>query len=661
MKRPGQTSRSPWALAVGIYLASKTAITFFLFFFCVSSSNGEEAYLNITVTIPSRLPEPIKDISGSISVITPDRIEEEDPIVPTETLRDTPGLITRESGTIGEQMTVRLRSMERFHTLVMIDGIKVNSPFRSDFDFGDLLMDGIEQIEIIRGSQSALYGSEAIGGVIDLKTRSGKAAREFSIKSEIGNNATFRQALRMQGKADRTDYSFSASRVDTQGELKRDSFHGMTFAGKLGYSPTAESDLRLTTLYNRSKKELGTDVIEFAVPVQVLSDENNLVKRDLILSSIAADLKPVKWLQISVKGSILDSDLVNDNPIDPGAVSPNFFFMDTDETRFSGEIQTDLLISDYDVITTGLLFEREEVDAELQGLLIDLLLGSNSLSSIRSKRDNRAYYIQNLFKIEDRFVLQAGARLDYNSDFGSIINPKASSSYIISPTDTKIRGSFGRGFRAPSIQELEFPVFGNPALDPERSTSYEIGLDQYLFSKEMTLSATYFYIFIKDLIQVDPTILSLVNIGEATSKGVELETSLKPFNPLKLRGNYTYFKAEDRATGEELPRRSKSKWYLNLLYLPTPAFTLNIDINIVSSQAIEVDFIALDGSLLSGRSPGYTRVDLTASYDLLKRVGIFKDTQFFFKVNNLFDADIMEVPGFPAAGINFLAGLKVYL
>lgn len=619
-----------------------------LFFSHTRSSNGEEAYLNVIVTVPSRIEEPIRDVSGSISVITPEKIEEEDPIVPTEVLRDTPGLDTKEAGSIGEQMTVRLRGTESFHTLVLIDGIKVNSPFRSNFDFGDLLMDDIEQIEIVRGSQSALYGSEAMGGVIGLKTKSGRMGREFSLKSEIGNNETFREGLQARGKAGREDYFFSVSMVDTDGNLKRDSFHGTTFAGQIGYSPTIDSDIRLTARYNKSKKELGTDILVVSPTlVQVVPDENNLVERDLFLSSLTFNVNPSRWLQVSVKGSIFNSGLENENPADPGAASSNEFFEDTDTTRLSGEIQTNLLISDYDVITMGLLFEREKVNADFKVLLVD------------AGRDNRAYYLQNLFKIRDLFTLQAGARFDYNSDFGSIISPKISSSYLIKQTDTRIRGGAGRGFRAPSILELDFPVFGNPNLDPERSTSYEVGIDQWLFSKKVTLSATYFHILIRDLIQISPT--GVDNIGEATSKGVELEAGIKPFNSLKLSGNYTYLKTEDRTTGEELPFRPRNKWNLNLLYLPTPAFTLNIDLNIVSSQAINVDFIALNGDLLSGRSPGFTRVDLAATYDFFKKIWAFNDFQLFLKANNLFDEKIMEVPGFPAAGISLLAGIKIYL
>ncbi|MEK7280182.1 MAG: TonB-dependent receptor [Nitrospirota bacterium] len=626
-----------------------------LSFFYASPSRGEEAYLDIKVTIPNRIQEPIKDISGSVSIITPDKIEEEDPIVPTEVLRDTPGLDTKEAGTLGEQMFIRLRGTESFHTLVMIDGIKVNSPFRGNFDLGDLQMDDVGQIEIIRGSQSALYGSEAIGGAIDIKTKSGRTGRETSLKSEIGNNETFREGLQMRGKAKNRYYSFSMARVDTEGGLKRDSFEGTTFAGEIGYSPTIDSDLRFTARYNKSMKELGTDFLTWVTPLQVIQDENNLVERDLILSSVSFSANPFRWWQVFIKGSIFDSGLVNENPADPDAAIPHATLEDTDNTRLSGEIQTNLLISDYDVITMGLLFEREKVDAEVKELFGDFLIEGD----IDSERNNRAYYLQNIFKIRDLFTLQEGVRIDHNSDFGSIINPKMATSYLIKQTETRIRGSASRGFRAPSILELDFPFFGNPDLDPERSTSYEAGLDQWFFSKTISLSATYFYILIEDLIQISPT--GVDNIGEASSKGVELEASIRPFNSLKLSGNYTYLKTEDRVTGEELPFRPRNKWNLSLLYLPTPAITLNIDLNVVSNQKIDVDFIDLNGNLLSGSSPGYTRVDLAASYDLFKKIGFVKDLQFFFKVNNLFDAEIMEVPGFPAAGINLFVGIKAYL
>ncbi|HLF85826.1 MAG TPA: TonB-dependent receptor plug domain-containing protein, partial [Nitrospiria bacterium] len=352
-----------------------------LSFFYTSLSSGEEAYLDIKVTIPNRIQEPIKDISGSVSVITPDKIEEEDPIVPTEVLRDTPSLDTKEAGTLGEQMFVRLRGTESFHTLVMIDGIKVNSPFRGNFDLGDFLMDDVEQIEIIRGSQSALYGSEAIGGAIDIKTKSGRTGRETSLKSEIGNNETFKEGFQVRGKAENRYYSFSTARVDTEGGLKRDSFEGTTFAGEIGYSPAIDSDLRLTIRYNRSRKELGTDLLALSQTlVQVVHDENNLVDRDLFLSSLTYGFNPTKWLQVSVRGSIFDSGLDNENPEDPGAAVPNEFFEETDTARLSGEIQTNLLISDLDVITMGLLFEREGVESDLETWGMSFMVDSSRSS-----------------------------------------------------------------------------------------------------------------------------------------------------------------------------------------------------------------------------------------------------------------------------------------
>jgi vitamin B12 transporter len=277
------------------------------------------------------------------------------------------------------------------------------------------------------------------------------------------------------------------------------------------------------------------------------------------------------------------------------------------------------------------------------------------IDEVNRRRSNRAVYVQQLINWEKRFVLQGGVRMDKNSQFGTVWNPKVSSAYEIGATRTRIRGNWGTGFHAPTFRDLYHPIFGNPDLDPEETRSWEVGVNQPVLGRTIVLDAAFFRMDFHHLIQRSPT--GVGNIGKARTQGVEATVSVYPVSFLWIDANYTYLGAEDRETGERLPYRPRHLANIGLHYAPILNLMVILDVSVVSDQALTIDFIQTDGGLLEGKNPGYTRVNLSADYRVFKILPWVRETKFFVTVRNLFDRNYEEVPGFPSPGVAFLAGL----
>jgi len=630
-----------------------------------------EVHLGVTATTPSRLEEPVDEASGSVTVLTESEIEAQNPVTATEVLRDLPGVSLQESGTIGESAALTLRGTEPWQTLILLDGIRLNSPFRGDFDLnlGGLMMDQIGQIEVVRGAQSALYGSDAMGGVVNLITRKAVLPQESSFTFEAGNFQTFRESLNLGGKRTRWDYNLTVSRTDSGGQFDHDRFGATTMAGVIGLDPTSDSRLEMIPRFQQDRKELAIDVVpgpfspacsgttDPANCVEAASDENREQDRRFFSDILRYRRTVLPGWGFSLTGSVVRTHHEEDNPEEPGALIPWSLFEDTESTETTLNLQQDIEWFNEQVFTLGVEYTADRVDSRISIPIIEGVLGP--FTPIDRARANAALYLQQLFKVDTQFTFQAGLRYDQNSQFGNVTNPKLSSAYEFESTGTRLRGSWGTGFHAPTIQDLYFPFFGNSELEPEKSGSWEVGAQQEVFDKKILMDLAYYRIDFRDLIQQGPT--GVENIGKARTHGVESSLKIRLHPTLTAKANYTYLDAKDRTTDEELPFRPRHQGNIGFLYTPTVNFITNLDINMVSSQAITSDFILRDGSLLQDRNPGYTRVDLSATYHLFGGSALIRETRFFIKVKNLFDREYQEIPGFPAPGTNFLAGISADL
>jgi len=627
----------------------------------------EEILMEPVLVTATRLEEPISGVPASATVITSEEMEQKMAVTVEDAIRDAPGVYVRRAGTIGSATSVRLRGADVNQTSVMIDGVKVNNSWSGFYDWANLMVDNVERVEIVRNPQSALYGSEAMGGVINIITKEGKGTPRATLSAEGGTFNTYREVGSLAGEWGITNFAVSASRFDSDGQFTNDDYKNTTFSARLGLDIGKRASINWVSRYIDSVKGLAINPNEFWLimnppPIPFRRDTNRDRANTFFLNVLNMGFEVFPWWDFTIRGSSVDDqELVEDQftpgvDLIPGAVPLLEMRLDTDSERYTFATQQNFHFFDDMVIISG-GFEYQEEEAVFNSIFepqIPPLLPSR----VDGDRINRALYLQGRFYYEG-FTLIGGARYDDDSIFGNKTNPKLSGSYFFDKTSTRIKGSWGTGFRAPTFQELFTPLFGNPRLDPEESTGFEFGVDQRIWEDKVLLEAAYFSTRYKNLIQSSPYGVS--NIGRARIWGAEGGFSIKPIQGLELRGNVTYLNTKDEETKEELPRRPRYVWYLSANYRWNNRLTLNLDVNIVGSTRSDYDAITPHGRYLLGRNPKYKKVDLAASYTLLNEWRFLKGLKLIGRIENLLDDQYQEAKGFPAPGFNFLVGLKATL
>jgi vitamin B12 transporter len=629
---------------------------------------GQERVLMEPILVTAtRLEEPTSAVPASATVITDEEMERKRAATVEDAIRDAPGVYVRRSGTIGSSTSVRIRGADPTQTLVMIDGVKVNNSWSGFFDWANLMVDNIDRVEVVRNPQSALYGSEAMGGVVNIITKKGKGDPRAFLSAEAGTFDTYREVGSVAGEWRIANFAASASQFDSNGQFTNDNYRNTTLSARMGLDLVERGSITWISRYIDSAKGLAINPNEFWLmtnppPIPFHRDTNRDRENAFFLNVLDVGFKVFPWWDFTIRGSSVDDEeLVEDQftpgvDLIPGVVPLTGMRLDTDSERYAcGTQQNFHLLDDMVTIIGG--FEYEEEHAVSKSIF-EPQIPPLPPSRVSEDRTNRALYLQGRFDYGG-FTFIGGVRYDDDSIFGNKTNPKISGSYLYDRTQTRFRISWGTGFRAPTFQELFTPLFGNPRLDPEESTGFEIGVDQHIWEDKVFAEAVYFSTRYKNLIQPGP--LGVSNIGRARIWGIEGGLSVRPIEGLELRGNLTYLNTKDEETKEELPRRPRYACHFNANYRWSHRLTLNLDVNFVGSVRSDFDAITPQGELLLGRNPNYTKVDLAASYNLLKKWEFLKDLTLVGRIENLLDDDYQEAKGFPAPGFNFLVGLRATL
>jgi vitamin B12 transporter len=563
-------------------------------------------------------------------------------------LKDIPGLNVVQTGGPGGETSVFMRGTNSNHTKVFIDGIDVSDPSNATgaFDFGQLLTQDIERVEVLRGPQSGLYGSDAIGGVINIITKSGNGPAQFTGAAEGGTFDTFNQAGTVSGSDEAFHYSASVAHFHAgatpvtpldlllPGEARIDDYDdNLTLTTKLGYDVTPDFDLGLAARYTDIHlRDTGEDYLValpfsgYPAPEQTSADTVEYATR------LTAHLKSFDGVLEQTLGLAYTHDRTDTvEPQTPPALN-------TGERR-KADWQGDVKFDPTETLVLGAEYERDEID---QPITADVHIGS-AYGELQSQ-------------IGDHWFSALNVRHDDNSRFGDKTTWRFAPGWVLTETDTKLHASVGTGFKAPTLSELyqSFPAFfffANPNLKPESSTGWDAGIEQAVVHDVLRVGVTYYYNRIRDLITTDVTGTTWANVGRATTDGIESFIAYQPLRELTLRVDYTYTQAEDDVLEQPLLRRPKHRGSFVATWQVTRAWQWNLDVLAVGNW---VD-VSRDG-LTSGLSaPGYTTVNLATSYDLTPRVALFA------RVDNLLDRHYENPIGFLQPSIGVYAGLKVRL
>ncbi|UCD15061.1 MAG: TonB-dependent receptor [Candidatus Omnitrophota bacterium] len=575
------------------------------------------------------------EVGSSCTVITAEDIERTGKKTVHEVLRDVAGVSVAQSGSFGATTSVYLRGSNVGHTLVLIDGIDAKDPMQmygGFFDFAHLTTDNIERIEVIKGHQSPLYGSDAIGGVINIITKKGKGKPKLEIFSEGGSHNTFRESMGISGGTEKTDYSFSVSRLDSDGISKavdgaeEDGYQNTTISSKIGYKISDNSELNLTARF--------TDAETDADDGSYNDDINHTTWWKNFVGKFSFKQAPTSLWDHKLSFSYSGTRRKYKNGPDSVDTTENTHNWYKGEAK-KFEWQHNVYPVDWDTLTCGFEYEDERGFKD----------GRRATDRFdRKKVNNKGYYLQNQFKLWESLYLTPGLRIDDHELSGTETTYKISNLYLISQTGTRLKANWGTGFKAPSVYQL-YSNLGDLNLKPEKSKGYDFGIEQNFFNNNLSLGAAYFHNDFKNLISYNSSTSKYENINKAKTKGVELEFSFKPIETLKIGSNYTYTKTKNKDTGKKLTRRPQNQIGFNINWAYSQKGNLNLGTSYTGHR--------WNNSANTRKIKHYVKMDISTSYNLSDNI------QIFGRIENVFDRKYQEVLGYATPGRSFYGGSKV--
>ncbi|MCK5068994.1 MAG: TonB-dependent receptor, partial [Desulfocapsa sp.] len=471
----------------------------------------EVVRLDPIVVTATRTATPLSQIASSVTVITAEDIEAKQQTQVLDVLRSIPGVSVIQSGPLGGQTSVRMRGTDNKHTLILIDGVEFRdaSAIGGDANLANLSTDNIEQIEIVRGAQSVLYGSDAIGGVINIITKKGSKEPSGYASAEIGSYSTQRTNVGFSWGNEIVLTSLAASRTESDGfsaanenngYTEDDSYDNTSFSFNLAVKPVKTFELNLNFRQADSENEFDNS---FSGVVSDADNQDNNMERTGKITGKVHLLEDLWQLELGAALSDLERDTLLTS-----TYGPYNYGYDGKITKFN--LLNNIQIGKYQTLVVGLETEKEEYDGYADGE-----------TPTQEEATTKAVFIQDQFNAGN-VSASVGVRLDDHETFGDKTTWRFAPSYSFGTTGTRIKGSIGTGFKAPSLYQLYHPYFGNLSLEAEESLSYDIGIEQSLFNHSFTFDITYFHNDIKDYIAFDDIgWTGYFQGGDIVTKGVE--------------------------------------------------------------------------------------------------------------------------------------------
>src|SRR2546425_3197561 len=599
--------------------------------------------LEEVVVTATKTPVPVSQLTSAVEVIKGEELEQKKIKTVIDALRLAQSVTVTQTGGPGTLATVGIRGASTAQTLVLVDGVIVNSPTAGQFDFGSLTTDNIERIDILRGAQSMLWGSDAMGGVINIITKKGIGAPTASAFQEYGSFVTLREGANVSGTKGPFDLSASVTQWDTdgfsavnykRGATERDGYHNFQTSARAGVM--LPNDGRLDFNLRWWKTHVDIDGFTLAGgPADVFGAKT--LDHRLILSGSYDQPITAWWSQKLTLARDREFALTffgtAQRDLTTGILTPlSPFTSDLETLNHRIEWQHNFQIGKPLLLTTGYQFREGVADSPD--------FSATSRSKVIS---SHAGFAQTQFNLFDRILFTGGVRQDSYNVFGDATTYRITGGYVLKETGTKFRGSYATGFRAPTINDLFFPGFSNPNLKPEKSKSMDLGVDQKLFQDKLLLTGGFFWNRFRNLIQLDQNFIPQ-NVGNALTHGWEAGFRYAVFKNLELRGQYSWILTRNLDTGGRLARRPVDQASAGLSYQPIDPLRVNLEYRFVGGR--------VNDAANTQKMPSFDVVNVSASYNVTKQ------WQIFGRVDNLFNKDYEEVLFFGTPIRSVFAGVK---
>lgn len=615
----------------------------------VSFAADEPVGTEVVVTA-TRIETPRREIASSVTVVTADEIERKQQKSVSEVLRAVPGVDVVQSGGAGGNTVVFLRGANSEHTLVLIDGVEANNPITPNraYNFADLSTENIERIEIVRGAQSTLYGSDALGGVINIITKKGGGDFAGTASAEAGAYNTYNEEVSLRGGGESSDYSLAASRRDSgsisaadarDGNTEHDRYGASTFSGRLGTNLHEQLDLGATIRYETARSDIdnsggvGGD------------DPNRIFMNDQLFTRGQATTRFFGGALEQTWGVGFTDQHFEDNN-DPDSAHPNDRLRsDYDGSRLKFDVQNNIAVADELGLFVGLETYDERGSSSYRSLS-DYGAYDTSLSG-KSARSSGAYGEASAALGGD-FFSTFGIRIDDHEEFGSEVTWRIAPTYTVNTTGTRFAATVGTGYKAPSLFQL-YSEYGSADLEPEESLSLDATIEQTI-SSVGTVSVTWYRNDFDNLITFDPDTYYFANIASATTQGVETALRSDLSDTVSAGVTYTYLDSKDDSTGEALLRRARHKASGELTVHPLERLSTTLSA-VFTGVRDDNDFSTYPATRTTLSS--CVLVNVAARYQWSEDVTVFA------RVDNLFDREYQDVLGYGTLGAAGYGGVKV--
>ncbi|MEM9183857.1 MAG: TonB-dependent receptor [Pseudomonadota bacterium] len=605
------------------------------------SSSVEE----ITV-IGSRLPTQNYKLGNVVTSLDQQEIQSTGLQYGADVLRFVPGLAVNRTGGFGSLTQVRMRGAEGNHVLVLIDGVDVSAAGSGEFDFSSLLSGDLQRVQVLRGPQSGLYGSNALAGVISIETLDPAEGFQFSAGLEGGSNDVQQGMFSVSGGSERFKGRLSVLRRTSEFDLSSDDTLGaeddrdenLTVSGKASY--IASDALRFDFVARYADKDTETDGFDFSGgPLQGLAVDNNSFSntKDLTLAArTTLSLYDVRWVtQFSLERT--------DSETDGGS-----FGSEADRNRI-------VLSSSWQWQDVGAVRQRTSIFLEDEDEAFRNTVPFDPSQVPERERNLFGYGIEHRVEWNDRLFLSGSLRRDENDAFQDQTTWSTALSWLANDTGTRVHASYGVGVTNPTFFEqfgfVPGQFVGNPDLVPEESEGWDIGIEQTLLDGSLVLDATYFDADLENEIQnLFPTVINADELSERS--GVELSVNYRPLSGTRVRAAYTYTDA-DEPGGEEVRRPEHTASLLVDQSLLDDRLILGASV-IYNGEQLDNDFRNFFVNFAAER----TRVDAYTLVNLNARYRVSANLVLYARIENAFDEDYEEVISYATPGRSTYAGLR---
>ncbi len=618
-------------------------------------TDSVKATFNEIVVTATKTETPYYAIGSSVSVITSKEISERQLKTVVDVLREEPGLSIIEQGGPGKLANVFMRGANSNHTLVIVDGVTMNdaSSPNNAFDFSSMNTNDVDRIEIVRGPQSTLYGSDALAGIINIITKHGSNTPEYSFASEGGTNGYYRGNISALGSTGILRYAIIASKSGTDGisasdfkfgNQEKDGNKNNSFTSRFGLDLSPKTKLDFVYKFSQAETSLDQSEKYGDDPNYTYNIEEHLFKAG-IKTAFVGNMWRQQFSASLIKRFSHSLDLTD--PSHPNLSSDSY----NKAQRVKFNWQNNLHLVENNLITFGIESETETARTSYYSTSewgpFDSVFPEQSIRTT-------GFYLQDQINVANSFFTSVGVRYDNNQKFGGVTTFRIAPAYFFSTTGTKLKMSYGSGFKAPSLFYLFDPMFGNPDLQPEKSKGWDIGIDQNFKDGKYNFSITYFDLKLENMFGFDSNFRT-INIAEASSNGFEFSASAIFIQRFSLNASYTYTRTKDEYKlspdfDKPLLRRPKDQIIIVANYRMNEKANFNLQLRYVGERD-DKDFSIYPSARVT--IPDYTLLNLAASYK------IFNYLELTARVENLFDKQYEEVLYYGTLGRSFYVGMNL--